>query len=47
MLIAQYPNAEIWLIADQYLIYGRTADPYITTSEGHAREVAASCEVVR
>lgn len=44
MLIARYMNAEIWLIGGQYLVYGRTSDPYITASEGHARDVAASCE---
>lgn len=43
MLFAQYDNATIWLIAGQFLVYGRTADPYITDSEGHAREVAGSC----
>ncbi len=42
MLITRYRYSEIWWIAGQYLVYGRTADPYITASLGHAREVAGS-----
>lgn len=43
MLIARYRNAEIWLIGFDYLVYGRTADPYICQSLALAREVAGSC----